>query len=353
MTETAIYVDDLRKKYGSGDEMVQAVDGVSFEIEQGSVVGLLGPNGAGKTTTIKSLLGLILPDSGTVEIFGNDVYEHPTRVYENVGAMLEGARNVYWRLTVRENLVYFAGLGGEDANDIESRHDALLSQFDLEEWADTPVRDLSRGMKQKVSMVSTLARDVDLVFLDEPTLGLDVEASAELRSELRDFSERDDATIVLSSHDMDVIEAVCDRVLIFNDGSVVVYDDLESLLDVFHTREYLISVQSQLPDAVREGLDPIVDVEVTNSKYGSEISLVANQSSDIYDIMSVLNRHETELRGIQSVEPDLEDVFLQLTSGNSDRIDRSGEVDLQEESNSTEPAEKMTKTVENDVDGNN
>ena len=207
----ALVVDGVSKRFGSGEESVLAVDDVSLTVEQGSIVGLLGPNGAGKTTLIKCALGIVLPDAGSVQVFGVDVGDGGRAAYADVDAMLEGARNDYWRLTVRENLRYFATIRGIDPDSVADRHDRLLKRLELADKADTAVRDLSRGMKQKVSLASVLAGGAELVFLDEPTLGLDVESSRTLRRELKRLAREEGLTIVVSSHDMAVVEDVCDR----------------------------------------------------------------------------------------------------------------------------------------------
>ena len=139
-----VAVEGLAKTYG---EDVRALDDVSFGIRPGEVVGLLGPNGAGKTTCIKCTLGLVEPTAGRVEVAGVDALERPQAAYSHVGAMLEGARNVYWRLTVRENLEFFAGIAGTPPSAVRARHDELLERLDLTDRTDTAVRDLSRGMK--------------------------------------------------------------------------------------------------------------------------------------------------------------------------------------------------------------
>ena len=216
--EVAVAVEGVTKRFGSGAGAVTAVDGVSLEVERGSIVGLLGPNGAGKTTLIKSVLGMVLPDEGTVRLLGTDVHADPRTAHARVDAMLEGARNDYWRLTVRENLRYFATVSGVDPDSVADRHERLLERLELAEWADTPVRKLSRGMKQKVSLASVLAGGADVVFLDEPTLGLDVESSRTLQGELRRLAEEEGLTVLISSHDMGVIETVCDRVLVMSEG---------------------------------------------------------------------------------------------------------------------------------------
>ena len=308
-----IRVAGLRKTFGDAESAVTAVDDVAFEVPRGTVVGLLGPNGAGKTTTIKCLLGLVRPDAGTVEVAEQDVTERPRHAYERIGAMLEGARNVYWRLTVRENLAFFAGLGGDDPADLRDRHTELIETFDLEEFADATVNELSRGMKQKVSLATTLARDVDVVFMDEPTLGLDVETSLELRSTLSELATDEDVTILLSSHDMDVIEAVCDSVMVLNDGSVVAHDDVDSLLDVFRTQQYEVTLEPPVDADVRRRLERTVGADCTAGDERVTVTFTATRGDEMYDVMAVLAETGQDLRDVESVEPDLEEVFLQLT----------------------------------------
>ena len=225
----AVAVRDLRKTYG-GDDGVVAVDGVSITVERGEVVGLLGPNGAGKTTTLKAALGLLMPTAGSCEVLGIDVHEDTARAYRHVGAMLEGARNVYWRLTPRENLGFFASLQGVDPRERRAEHEALLDSLGLLDRADDPVNDFSRGMKGKVALACTLARETPVVFLDEPTLGLDVEATRDLRRRIRRLADEEGRTVLLSSHDMDTVQAVCDRAVVMNEGRVVADDSVEELV---------------------------------------------------------------------------------------------------------------------------
>lgn len=312
--ETVLDVRDLRKTYGEDEDAVHAADGVSFSVARGEVVGLLGPNGAGKTTTIKSILGLVVPSAGSVEIAGVDANDDPRGVYQHVGAMLEGARNVYWRLTVRENLEFFAALGGQNPKAARERHDKLLDQFNLADKADDPVNDLSRGQKQKVSLASTLARGTDVVFLDEPTLGLDVEASVELRRELRRLADEEDITVVLSSHDMDVVEEVCDRVVILSDGRVIADDPVEDLVGVLETQAYRLVVDGDVPEAVRDRLDDAYLVENWESlpdRTRFEVTLA--DDDELYGVLDELREAGLGLLDVDGLEPDLEDVFLDVT----------------------------------------
>jgi ABC-2 type transport system ATP-binding protein len=310
----AVSVEDLRKVYGSGDDAVVAVDGVSFDIEAGTAVGLLGPNGAGKTTTIKSLLGLVVPTAGSASVSGADVAAAPSRAYRHLGAMLEGARNTYWRLTVRENLQFFAALAGQHPSAVRERHDELLEQFDLLEKADTAVRELSRGMQQKVSLASTLARDADVAFLDEPTLGLDVGSSIELRQELRRLVDEQGLTVVLSSHDMDVIEHVCDRVVIMSEGEIIADDPVDELLELFHTQTYEVTLGDTVPSDVRERLSTehgAESFEAVGDRTQFHVSVTGDQ---FYALVDDLRAAGLEVHEFDAVEPDLEDVFIELTN---------------------------------------
>ncbi|NUB92549.1 ABC transporter ATP-binding protein [Haloterrigena sp. SYSU A121-1] len=312
--EPALAVEGLSKTFGSGDEAVAAVEDVSFSVAPGEVIGLLGPNGAGKTTTIKSILGLLLPDEGAVRIHGIDVYDRPRAAYDHVDAMLEGARNDYWRLTVRENLRYFAAIRGRNPDALADRHEELLERLDLADRADTPVRELSRGMKQKVSLASALAGDVSVAFLDEPTLGLDVESSLTLRRELVRLADERGLTLVVSSHDMDVIEAVCDRVVIMNEGRVVVDDTVENLLAAFETQGYRLAVRGadeSVLAALRERFD-VTDVERLEDRTRFA---VAADSETFYRLTDALEGHGLELVAVDTVQPDLEDAFVELTGG--------------------------------------
>ncbi|MFW5919316.1 MAG: ATP-binding cassette domain-containing protein [Halanaeroarchaeum sp.] len=314
-----VSVDAVSKTYGTGEDAVTAVDDVTFDVRPGTVVGVLGPNGAGKTTLIKSMLGLIIPDEGEVTVDGVDVHEDTRAAYRRIGTMLEGARNVYWRLTVRENLRFFASLAGHEPGSLRDRHDELLEQLGLADKADVTVNDLSRGMKGKVALAAALARDAPVAFLDEPTLGLDVESSIELRRELRRLAEQESMTIVLSSHDMAVVEDVCDRVIVMNEGRIVADDAVESLIDLFRTQAYRVTVAEDVPAATRESLATDFLVESWDEVGHSDrfdVALPGDRS--LYDLMDRLRAANLSIERITAIEPDLEDVFLELTENDAE-----------------------------------
>jgi ABC-2 type transport system ATP-binding protein len=310
----ALSVQNLEKYYGSGANSVTALAGVSFDIQQGSVVGILGPNGAGKTTVLKSALGLLLPNAGEVSVMGVDVSGRPQQAYRHVGAMLEGARNIYWRLTPRENLRFFASLQGLRPNEPSRReyHDHLLETLDLAHRGNDSVNDFSRGMKQKVALACTLARETPVVFLDEPTLGLDVEATTNLRERVRALADEEGRTVVLSSHDMDVVQAVCDRVIIMNEGQIAADDAVDSLVGLFRTREYAVTVDGPAR-TVRAALDGSLAPRGFETTAGHTQFEVVIPDGRFYEVTDALRDAGLQIISLSTVEPDLKDTFLKLT----------------------------------------
>jgi ABC-2 type transport system ATP-binding protein len=305
---------------------VVAVDNLDLTLGEGEVVGLLGPNGAGKTTIIKCALGLIRPTAGTIAIAGHDVATQYLRAIEEASAVLEGARNVYWRMTPRENVRFFAGLHGLDHRTHEAYFEELLERFGLRERADEPLMNLSTGMKQKVAVVAALAKQTKLVFLDEPTLGLDVETSLELRVVLRDLARETRRTFVVSSHDMDVIQDVCERVVILKAGRVVADERVDNLLALFRTRAYRLVLSG----------NPVAGVEDTESAAGefqdrlarlvvglaverrgrqTELAFDLPSANRLYEVFDLLRQSGASIETITQKEPDLEEAFLRVIRG--------------------------------------
>lgn len=326
--QTALSVTALSKQFGRGETAIQAVDDVSFEINSGEIVGLLGPNGAGKTTLIKSILGTIIPDEGGVNIYGHSVADAPRQAYADVDVLFEGARNDYWRLTVRENLRYFATISGINPDSVAPRHAELLERLNLTAWADTPVRDLSRGMKQKVSLASVLAGGAELLFLDEPTLGLDVEGSHTLRSELRRLAIEDGLTVILSSHDMAVIEDVCDRVIVMADGRVVADGDVETLAETVGGERLQIKSSDLTPTVVSRLRECIEKTALTATIDNDPRIEIEISDVSLYKLFDVLKKADVEIDQIQTIEVGLEEALIELTSAQSpDDTQTQGDID--------------------------
>ena len=248
--EPIIEVKNLMKSYKKrkSKEYIQAVNDISFTVNKGEILGLLGPNGAGKTTTIKMICGLLIPDTGTITINGMDNREKRLGALRHISAVLEGNRNLYWRLTVRENLEYFAGNRGASRKEVSNQIEDLLESFNLKEKENELVNRLSRGMQQKLAIAVAMLADSDVILLDEPTLGLDVETGYEVRELLRTIVNEYNRTIIISSHDMNVIQDLCDRTVIINDGKIVVDDKVENLMKLFEVRAYTITIGDVLSE---------------------------------------------------------------------------------------------------------
>src|SRR5918996_3122451 len=189
----AIELRALTKRYGE----VFAVEDVSLRIPPGQLFGLLGPNGAGKTTTIKMIAGLVTPTAGTARLGGYDIGTQRSQAVQQIGAVLEGSRNVYWSLSAWENLLYFGRLKGLRAAEIRPRAERLLRDLDLWPRRHEQVGSYSRGMQQKVAVAAALVTDPPILLLDEPTIGLDVESARTVREWVLRLAPDEDKTIVL------------------------------------------------------------------------------------------------------------------------------------------------------------
>ncbi len=305
-------MERLTKIYRSRRKEVRAVDNISFDISKNEIVGILGPNGAGKTTTIKSILGLLIPDEGEIFISGRKVGTFDRWIYRNIAAVLEGNRNVYWRLTVRENLEFFAGLQGYKPSELKEKIDFLLQRFGLESRQNDQVRTLSRGMQQKVAVAVAFIRNTPILFLDEPTLGLDVESSLELRKTLRELASENLKTVLISSHDMKVVEEICERVIILKNGRIIANDRIPNLKSLFRTIAYKIVYEGMLQEELKTRLkDNFLNVTFGKMNFVVELK----RTEDIYDLMDLLRSYKIQIKSLKAVEPDFERVYIELIKG--------------------------------------
>ena len=233
----AVEVKDLRKVFISKKKKLFrtvekkefiAVEGVGFHIDKGEVFGLLGPNGAGKTTTIKMITGLLRPTSGTVHVNGVDVDKKPMEALGNIGTVLAGDRSIYWKLTGRENLEYFAALYGCNRKEAVKRAEKILQKLQFGEKADELVEKYSTGMKQKIALGKALIPEAPVVLLDEPTLGLDPQSALNLREIILEIKKEGKA-VLLTTHYMEEADFLCDRVAIIDGGKIIALDTPENL----------------------------------------------------------------------------------------------------------------------------
>jgi ABC-2 type transport system ATP-binding protein len=301
-------VDSLQKTYRSGSTETHAVSGISFTIDEGEVLGFLGPNGAGKTTTIKMIAGLIRPDAGTTRIAGLDPHRGPAALRQ-VGAVLEGNRNVYWRLTPLENLEYFGVLKGMPAAQARRTGAELLDRFGLKDKREVPVQRLSRGMQQKLSIAVALVNNPRLLLLDEPTLGLDVEAAETVKQLLRERI-RQGRAVLLTSHQLGVVEEIADRVAILRQGRIAVQEKTKALLDRFSGESYTIEVEGAVDPERRKRL------ESCGAWLGDTGIGYLGTAEGLYAVLGVLS--PLPVRRVVRDRADLTGVFLKLVRENAD-----------------------------------
>ena len=305
-----IAVESLVKRFRRrrSREVVTAVDGVSFEVRRGEIVGLLGANGAGKTTTLKMICGLVTPDVGLIHVKGHDIARQRSRALQHISAVLEGNRNLYWRLTVRENLEYFAGNRGFSRRAVRGEIERLLALFRLEAKADELVNNLSRGMQQKLAIAVAMLAGTEVVLLDEPTLGLDVETGYEVRELLRQIAS-EGRTVLLSTHDMPVVQDLCERSVIIHQGRVIADDRVENLLRLFESRAYAITLGAPLSAEQTRRMNatfPGVRLE------GTSLHVDLAHDEEIYDLIDILKLERTPVQAIDRTTINFEEVFRRL-----------------------------------------
>ena len=226
---------------------IPAVKDISLEIPRGSITGVLGINGAGKTTTIRMLASLIAPTSGTLTMDGMDAVKHHLQVKKRINVITGGERNLYWRLTARENLRYFGNLYGLGGKTLEQRIDRLLAAVGLTEAHNTPVERYSKGMKQRLQIARGLINDPEYLFLDEPTLGLDILIAREIRDLIRRLAKEQNRGILLTTHYIREAEELCDTIYLLEKGEVIAHGTKEELAELFQYKPRLL-VQADLPE---------------------------------------------------------------------------------------------------------
>lgn len=316
--EPIVEVHHLKKSYKKrrSNEYVHAVSDVSFEVYPGEILGLLGPNGAGKTTTIKMICGLLMADSGSITIKGINNKDKRLKALRHISAVLEGNRNLYWRLTVRENLEYFAGNRGLGKKDVNEKIEVLLNDFNLKTKEQELVNRLSRGMQQKLAIAVAMLADSEVILLDEPTLGLDVETSYEVREILKNIVKEHNRTIIISSHDMDVIQDICERTVIINEGRIITNDRVENLLKIFEVRSYKLTLGGNLTEEQEQLLKqkfPSHTYQMDTFQANVEVDLADNE--EIYDLFDILKLAKTPVEAIDREMVNFEQIFMKILKG--------------------------------------
>ncbi|MFD0430955.1 ATP-binding cassette domain-containing protein [Streptomyces zhihengii] len=281
---------------------------MSLSVPAGTVFGFLGPNGAGKTTTIKILAGLLSPTSGRTRLNGYDVAKQRSAAMQQFGAVLEGSRNVYWTLSAWQNLQYFGRLKGMRGADVQVRAEELLKGLDLWDRRDEKVGGYSRGMQQKVAVATALIADPPIVLLDEPTLGLDVEATRTVMEWIRTLSRERGKTVLLTTHQMNVVEELCDRVAVIRKGQVIADMSTDRLLSQFRERDaYEVRIEGDLPE-----LSLPAGFTATSAEGATIVTGRVAEPQEIYALVDRLREQHAVVQSLSQVAPDLEDVFMGL-----------------------------------------
>jgi ABC-2 type transport system ATP-binding protein len=295
-----------------------AVDGVNLQIERGEIFGLLGPNGAGKSTTIRMLCTLLEPTSGTAIVNGYDLLKQPNRVRQSLGTVLAGERSIYWKLTGRENLEYFAALYHVPPEMAHKRVAELLERMELTARADELVEKYSTGMKQRIAISKALIAQPPIILLDEPTLGLDPQAARRVRQLVTEL-KAEGHTILLTTHYMEEADQLSDRIGIIDKGRIIALDtpaNLKARMRQKHViRLEIVGWHSEMiTDLQRLPLIESVAARPLGGESLYEVSLHAENSRQVLPrLIESINTNGTHLVNLKVVEPSLEDVFISLT----------------------------------------
>jgi ABC-2 type transport system ATP-binding protein len=295
-------VYNLYKKYQQGNKTVEAVHDVSFSIYSGQILAFLGSNGAGKTTSIKMIAGLIRPDTGSVRIAGCDPHRNP-QALKMLGAVLEGSRNLYWRLTPLENLEYFGVLRGISHKMARKEGLKLLEQFELIHKRSTPVQALSRGMQQKLAIAVALVHKPSLLLLDEPTLGLDIEASQHVKAVVRQIAS-EGCAILLTTHQLDVAEEISDQVAIIRQGKIIAEESTKDIIQRFSGSTYIVKYEGELNQS------QITKIKDLSGIIEDKKIIYPGTNLGIYQLLMILK--PLNILEVRQDRADLTQIFLKL-----------------------------------------
>ncbi|CAJ35294.1 ABC transporter ATP-binding protein [Methanocella arvoryzae] len=305
----AIEVKGLTKKFGD----FTAVDNISFNVNEREIFGFLGPNGAGKSTTIRMLCTLARPTSGDALVNGYDLVKEAVKVRESIGLVSE-KMIMYEQLTAAENLRFFGNLYAMPKQKIEARIDELLKLVNMTEWKNTQIKKYSTGMRQRINVVRALLTEPKIIFMDEPTLGLDPQTTLSIRELIRDIN-RNGTTVILTTHAMVEAEALSNRIAIIDHGKIIALDtphELKKLvkgndLTMFNARI------SNLTPVMIEKIKALDCVAAIAQPDAYDLKISARGSDGLDRIIDTIRANGGNIAAFNTTEPTLEDVFLSVT----------------------------------------
>jgi ABC-2 type transport system ATP-binding protein len=308
--ESIIKVQNLTKMFGK----FTAVDNISFNVKKGEIFGLLGPNGAGKSTTLRVLSTLARPTKGTASIGGFDIVKHDTEVRKLIGIVSE-KMIMYNRLTAAENLQFFGNLFNIPKTVLNKRIDELLELVQLTKWKNSQVGTFSTGMRQRINVVRALLNMPQVLFLDEPTLGLDPQSSVEIREFIKKLNRENGTTVVITTHMMVDADLLCDRIAIVDHGKIVALDTSTNLKKTISGADTTI-ISLELANLNQELITTIRSLECVDSvtqENSLHLRIIVHGSEAFNSVIDAVRAKNGRINSVQNLQPTLEDVFLHIT----------------------------------------
>jgi ABC-2 type transport system ATP-binding protein len=331
--ENAILVENLGRIYKIRGEKKKekkelvALSNVNLAVKKGELFGLLGPNGAGKTTLIKILTTLLSPSSGKASVAGYDVYTQSTFIRSQINMVSGGETSGYGLLTVRENLWMFAQFYGIDSKTANERIKRLLEIVGMTDRANTKCSDLSTGLRQKMNIIRGFLTDPEILFLDEPTLGLDVGASRDVRKFIRSWIDEDpNRTVLLTTHYMVEADELCNRVAIINKGKVLACDTPSALKHQLRKEAIFnidVETSHEFNKAELESIAGVVSVSHLQQDAYVSLEMILKDESILSSVIARFDSMGLRIRSLQKREPTLEDVFVTLVGARMDEVEHA------------------------------
>ena len=306
--DTVIEVQHLTRRFGD----IVAVNDFNFEVRHGEVLALLGPNGAGKTTTVRLINGLFDPTQGQIRVLGLDPVHQGQAVRQQSGVLTETPA-LYERLTAWQNLEFFGTMSGMARADWQKRGEELLTFFGLQDRADERVGTYSKGMKQRLALVRALLHSPPLLFLDEPTAGLDPEAALQVHELIDSIRKTNGQTVVLCTHNLVEAQRLCDRMAILNKGKMLALGSLDELSQQYATGLWVeVELFSGIPDGIFQDLNTIHGVLQVESARNGTLHINVQEKAVIPALAAYLVRHNVQILALKPQETSLEDIYFKL-----------------------------------------
>jgi ABC-2 type transport system ATP-binding protein len=308
--ESIIEVKNLTKTFNK----FTAVDDISFNVKKGEIFGLLGPNGAGKTTTLRMLSTLARPTKGTATIGGYDIVEKDTEVRKLIGIVSE-KMIMYNRLTARENLWFFGSLFNIPKEVLTKRIDELLELVQLTQWKNAQVGTFSTGMRQRMNVIRALLNMPQVLFLDEPTLGLDPQSSVEIRDFIKKLNQENDTTIIITTHMMVEADLLCDRIGIMDHAKIVALDtstNLKKMISGADTTILKLEIGNLSPDII-EAIWACKCTDAVSQENSTHLRIIAHGDEAFDSVIDAVRAKNGNINSMENLQPTLEDVFLHIT----------------------------------------